>query len=196
MQKGLPIPVPRILRWGCLMLGVLLAISQGALAHPPSYMKVTFDEGTGQLSVTITHTVSDPTTHYVKRVVLRQGTTVLLDTPYMSQPSPLTFTYLYPLPPEVTGGIEVKAECNLAGSVTRTREITRSTPTVTLSPATTPTTVMATPTATQPPATATPTGTTATATVPATAAPSPAAGGIGLVALVALAVLAFSRARR
>lgn len=188
MQKGLPIPVPRILRWGCLMLGVLLAISQGALAHPPSYMKVTFDKGTGQLSVTITHTVSDPTTHYVKRVVVRQGTTVLLDTPYMSQPSPLTFTYLYPLPPEVTGGIEVKAECNLAGSVTRTREITRrSTPTVTLSPATTPTTVMATPTATQPPA---------TVTVPATAAPSPAAGGIGLVALVALAVLAFSRARR
>ena len=55
MTDILPIPVSRSLWRGCLVLCLLLVITQAALAHSPSDKKVTFDEGTGQLSVTITH---------------------------------------------------------------------------------------------------------------------------------------------
>jgi hypothetical protein len=155
-------------------------------------MQLAFDEGTGQLSVTITHQVADPTTHYVKRVLIQQETTVLLDTPYTSQPSAQTFTYTYPIPPEVAGTVEVKAVCSITGEISRTLQIARLTPTSTLT--------VATPTGTSPtPATLSPVTVTTTVATPAetaAAAPSPVAGGIAVAALGALAVLAVWWVRR
>jgi len=157
------------------VLGVVLAIPQAALAHPPSDMQLRFDEASGVISVTITHPVTDPSTHYVKRVLIQQGGTVIQDTPYMSQPSPQTFTNTYPLPPGVSGEITVRVECAIGGSLTRSLPITRTTTPPTVSPTVSPTS----------PGTVLP-GTTATsATSPATPAP-----------LGALAVLAVWWSRR
>jgi|GEM_PF-2002345 len=192
MRKVLPSRTLPAIRWGCLVLCVILATTQGALAHNPSAITVDFDAGTRQLSVTITHTVPDPATHYVKEVKIRQGSTTFSESKYTSQPSGETFTYTYPIPLDVTGIIEVKAECNLGGEKTKALAISSYTPATTL-PGTT-TAVTTPPLVTFPPPTGTQTAATPAGTT--TAAPSPAAGGIAAVALVALAVLAVWWARR
>ena len=70
----------------------LTALSGYALAHTPAGVAVSFDETTGDLSVTVTHQVDDPATHYVKHVTVQQGTTVLINQSYTSQPDKSAFT--------------------------------------------------------------------------------------------------------
>jgi hypothetical protein len=186
MHKVLPSRTLPAIRWGCLALCVVLAASQAALAHAPSDIDLNFNAGTRVLSVTITHQVDDPATHYVKEVKIRQGDTTFSETEYTSQPSPDTFTYSYPIPADVTGIIEVKAECNINGEKTKALAISTftppSTPTGTTTGATTP------PLVTFPPPT-TPAGS-------ATTPPSPGGAGLAVAALGALAVLAVWWTRR
>ncbi len=155
----------------------LLLLPQGAPAHPPSDMVLSFDPGTRVLSVTITHIVADPTTHYVKRVLITTGSPVVSDNAYTSQPSPQTFTYTYLLPTGVNGEIQVRAECSIFGSITRSIQLAGDT--------TEPTGVPASP-GTSPGETTTGTGAApqASATTPARAAPGliPVAAAIALAA--------------
>jgi len=109
----------RISRLILIGAAVLLLVPQGAPAHAPSDVQLALDQGNGILSVTITHTVADPSTHYVKRVLITTGGSVIRDTAYTSQPSPQTFTYTYLLPSGVNGEVQVKAECSILGSITR-----------------------------------------------------------------------------
>jgi hypothetical protein len=97
---------------------VLTALSGYALAHTPAGVAVSYDESTGDLGVAITHQVDDPATHYVKQVTVRQGTTVLIDKSYTSQPNKSAFTYHYNLPQlkGSSGEIKVDVECNIFGS--------------------------------------------------------------------------------
>ena len=96
----------------------LTALSGYALAHTPAGVAVSYDETTGDLGVAITHQVDDPATHYVKHVTVRQGTTVLIDQSYTSQPDISAFTYRYNLPQlkGSSGEIRVDVECNIFGS--------------------------------------------------------------------------------
>ncbi len=101
-----------------LALVSLVVLSGGALAHPPSDAAVTYDPDTGDLIVTITHQVDDPTTHYVKQVTVKQGDTVLIDKTYTSQPDRSSFTYRYNLPQlkGSSGEIRADAQCSQFGS--------------------------------------------------------------------------------
>ena len=124
----------------------LLLLPQGAPAHPPSDMVLAFDPVTRVLSVTITHIVADPTTHYVRRVLITAGNFTVSDNAYTSQPSPQTFTYTYLLPANVSGGIQVRAECSIFGSTTRSLQLTGEIPTeTTAGPGGTPTSSATTP---------------------------------------------------
>ena len=103
-----------------LVIGILVLtlLSGQAIAHTPSGVDVSYDERAGDLSVAITHQVDDPTMHYVKHVTVRQGTTVLVDQSYTSQPGKSAFTYRYNLPQlkEKSGEITVDVECNVFGT--------------------------------------------------------------------------------
>jgi hypothetical protein len=120
-----------------LVIGILVLtmLSGHAIAHTPSGVDVSYDERTGDLGVAITHQVDDSTTHYVKQVTVRQGTTVLVSQSYTSQPGKSAFTYRYNLPQlkEKSGEITVDVECNVFG--TRTGTIILGAPTVTGVPA-------------------------------------------------------------
>ena len=185
MRTVLPPRTLPAIRWGCLALCVVLVVTQAALAHAPSDINLHFNAGTRVLSVTITHQVADPATHYVKEVKIRQAENTFSDTEYTSQPSPDTFTYSYPIPPEVTGIIEVKAECNIGGETTKALAISTYTPPATPTGATTG--------ATTPPLVTFPPPTTPGAT---TAAPSPGGAGLAIAAFGALAALAVWWTRR
>jgi hypothetical protein len=73
----------------------------------------------GELTATITHTVADPTTHYVYRVAILVNGVPANTILYSSQPSDSQFTYHYPVNAAPGDLIEVTAECNIAGSITR-----------------------------------------------------------------------------
>jgi hypothetical protein len=112
----------RIIRLITLAMICLAALCGGALAHPPADAAVTYDENTGDLGVTITHPVDDPSKHYVKQVIVRQGDTILVNKSYISQPDRLLFTYRYNLPQlkGISAEIRVDVLCNLFGSRTGT----------------------------------------------------------------------------
>jgi hypothetical protein len=120
-----------------LVIGILVLtlLSGHAIAHTPSGVDVSYDEQAGDLGVAITHQVDDTSTHYVKQVTVRQGTTVLVSQSYTSQPGKSAFTYRYNLPQlkEKSGEITVDVECNVFG--TRTGTIILGAPTVTKVPA-------------------------------------------------------------
>jgi hypothetical protein len=103
-----------------LVIGILVLtmLSGHALAHTPAGVEVSYDEQAGDLGVAITHQVDDLTTHYVKQVTVRQGTTVLVSQSYTSQPGKSAFTYRYNLPQlkEKSGEITVDVECNVFGT--------------------------------------------------------------------------------
>ena len=101
-----------------LCILALTALSGYVLAHTPTGVVVSYDDTTGDLGVAITHQVDNPATHYVKQVIVRQGTTVLIDQSYTSQPEVSTFTYRYNLPQlkGSSGEIRVDTECNIGGS--------------------------------------------------------------------------------
>lgn len=100
-----------------LLVGLTLLCGSAA-AHSPGDVGVKYNELTGELAVTITHQVENPSTHYVKQVTVRQGTTVLTDTSYTSQPDRSSFTYNFSLPQlkGSTGEITVDARCSQFGS--------------------------------------------------------------------------------
>ncbi len=101
-----------------LCILALTALSGYALAHTPAGVVVSYDETTGDVGVAITHQVDDSATHYVKHVTVRQGTTVLIDQSYTSQPDVSAVTYRYNLPQlkGSSGEIRVDAECSIFGS--------------------------------------------------------------------------------
>jgi hypothetical protein len=97
---------------------VLLLVVAPASAHPPSDMVITYRPG--DLTATITHNVANTSTHYVYRVTIlingAPANTVL----YISQPSVDQFTYHYPVNAAPGDTIAATADCNIAGSITRT----------------------------------------------------------------------------
>jgi hypothetical protein len=162
-----------------VLLGLLL-LPQGAPANPPSDLQLSFNETTRVLSVTITHPVADPGTHYIKRVSATSGGTAVSSRSYTSQPASSPFTYTYTLSPDVKGEIQVAAECSVFGSLARSITVPEGTPAV--------------------PRTATPpgpegepgdSGTTPPGTAPATTEAAP-----GPIPLAAALGLALWRARR
>lgn len=114
-----PLPFRQLsLRAFMLALVSIAALCGGALAHPPSDATMTYDQNTGDLLVTIIHQIDDSTNHYVKRVTVLQGNTVLIDKSYTSQPDRSSFTYRYPLPQlkGSSGELKVNAQCSIIGS--------------------------------------------------------------------------------
>jgi len=111
-----------------IILIALAALSGYAMAHSPADITASYDENSGDLTVDITHLVDDPTAHYVKQVTVMQGSTVLIDKSYTSQPDKSSFTYHYSLP-QLKGGIgeiKVNTVCNLIGSRSGTLMLTRT----------------------------------------------------------------------
>jgi hypothetical protein len=99
---------------GILILSLLIVTVS---AHPPSDMTLQYQSG--ELIATITHGVANPATHYVYRVTILVNGNPTETVLYSSQPSDTRFTYRYPVSTSPGDTIEVTAECNIAGSITR-----------------------------------------------------------------------------
>lgn len=127
------IRIPVIL--ALLLAASLLAVP--AAAHSPSDIQVSYDPGTEKLSVTITHPVDDPATHYVNKVQVRQNERTISDPDYKSQPDKNTFTYTYEVKGIPGDTFWVLATCNQGGRLEKKYDLPFPT-TVTTVPATMP----------------------------------------------------------
>ncbi len=182
MQIARPDLLSRVSRLILLGAAVLLLVPQGAPAHSPTDMQLAFDQGNRILSVSITHPVADPSAHYIKRVLITTGGSTTSDTTYTSQPSPQTFTYIYLMPEDVNGEVQVRAECSILGSISRSLQGEDALPEVT---------AVSTATVTIPLTTTAPTG-----GVPPAPAATPDVAGPGFLPLVVAITLAVWMFRR
>ena len=118
--------LPKIVLISCGRIPVLALLAAVCFlilpvtAHPPSDMSVSYHEISRTLTVTITHQVPDPQTHYIKEVLVTINGKTVNDTFYTSQPAPGTLTYIYPIDTKTGDEIVVTASCVLSGSLTRT----------------------------------------------------------------------------
>ena len=126
---------------GSLRVPVILALLAAALvlvmpvsAHNPTDIQVSYDPGTEKLSVTVTHPVDDPTTHFVNKVQVRQNGRTISDPDYKSQPEKTTFTYTYDVKAAPGDTIWVLTTCNRGGSLEKKYDIPAP-PTLTTAPA-------------------------------------------------------------
>ncbi|MCJ7445005.1 MAG: hypothetical protein MUO26_10845 [Methanotrichaceae archaeon] len=91
-------------------------LSSSVLAHAPTDVNLSYDQARNLLNVTISHSVSDPTRHYVMRVEVTKNGEPLLSEDYTSQPLPSKFTYSYNMNALAGDKLIAKAFCSIAGS--------------------------------------------------------------------------------
>jgi len=110
----------------------LIVLPAPVLAHPPATMDLDYSPETQTLSIAITHQVSDPDNHYVKKIEVTENGFPLLTEEYTSQPSPSSFTYTYTVSAGEGDVLDVTAYCNLFGNIKK--QITVSTPAPSVTP--------------------------------------------------------------
>jgi len=107
----------RFVIWLVVTLLCLVFLPQIVPAHSPSGMELDYDHEAQQLSVTITHIVGDPNSHYIENVKIWQNDNLIIDQDYTSQPTSSTFTYTYDISTIDGDVLKVNAECNRAGNI-------------------------------------------------------------------------------
>jgi hypothetical protein len=97
----------------------LLSPTLNVRGHTPAEMSLSYNSVTDELTVSISHSVSNPTTHYIFRVRIWVNTSLTNDTAYSSQPTTNNFAYVYNIIANIGATIQVTGNCNQGGSVTR-----------------------------------------------------------------------------
>jgi hypothetical protein len=122
MKEGVSVPLIRLI--AVLMLFAFgISVMPEAEAHPPASMTLSYDFGLQELSVTITHSVSNPSSHYVDTVTVYRNSNVVNTYPYTSQPTTGTFTYTYSVTASDGDTLSAKADCNIGGSIQRSTTV-------------------------------------------------------------------------
>jgi hypothetical protein len=80
-------------------------------AHAPSDISIAYNPDMHKVSVTITHPVDDPKTHYIRGVHVKLNGNVISDPDYKSQPGKNSFTYTYDVAANPEDTVWVIATC-------------------------------------------------------------------------------------
>ena len=114
-------PKKKIYYFISVFLIVFLTITSiNVRAHPPDDMALSYNSNTNVLSVTITHGVSDNTTHYVVSVEIKVNGSTDQTHYYTSQPDLTIFIYEYTVITNSGSTIQVTAICVVGGVITKT----------------------------------------------------------------------------
>jgi hypothetical protein len=92
-------------------------------ANAPSNMTIAYNLETQELRVTITHPVSNPSTHYIFNVEIQKNGMMYNTSTYTSQPDPTSFTYIYQVNASAGDSLSVTATCIQGGSKTAQQTI-------------------------------------------------------------------------
>jgi hypothetical protein len=93
-----------------ILLSLILTVLPAPLsAHHPSKLVLEYNTDTQALSASITHSVSDPANHYVKKIEIKKNGDPYLTEDYTSQPTTSSFTYTYTVTADDGDVLEVTA---------------------------------------------------------------------------------------
>lgn len=107
----------------CLAIAFVLAASSltvlfsagNVKAHSPS-ISLNYDSGNEELTVEVSHSVSDTQSHYIENVLVEVDGNTEIDEDYTEQPDGSSFEYTYDLAVEENSTISVTAYCSQTGS--------------------------------------------------------------------------------
>ncbi|TXT58198.1 MAG: conserved exported protein of unknown function [Promethearchaeota archaeon] len=106
-----------------LFLACTISISTNeALANPPSITDMNYDSSTNTLSVSFSHIVDNPSSHYIESVEIKVNGEGVLTKTYTSQPGN-SFTYEYTIEANSGDTIEIIAICIISGQDSDTLNI-------------------------------------------------------------------------
>ena len=109
---------------GILLLIFFTLSTINVSAHSPSNMNLSYNTNTKELDVSINHQVANPDTHYVNNIIIKINDITIQTEEYSSQPGS-SFTYTYEnFTATKDDKIEVTANCNQGGSITKTLTVT------------------------------------------------------------------------
>ena len=95
-----------------------LAFNFAALGHAPSSVSASYDFDKQELTVTISHSVTNANTHYIQDVKIYRNSVLNRTVTYTSQPTTNTFSYKYNISAKDGEYLNATATCNLGGSGT------------------------------------------------------------------------------
>ena len=101
------------------VLTILMSVSM-AYAHPPSDIKITFDQKTKMLQAVIVHNTSNPVRHYIKKVDVGLNGKEILEHNISRQDNNQTQIVAYYIPDVKAGDmLSVEAYCSISGKLTK-----------------------------------------------------------------------------
>ena len=116
-----------------IYLLLLILTSSNVSAHAPSGVELAYDFEKQTLLVTMTHSVADPNTHYIRSVEIKKNSQAISLQNYTNQPTSSPFTYTYSIPAADGDVVEATATCSIAGSRTGTVTVlAQALPTITI----------------------------------------------------------------
>ncbi len=101
-----------------LLIFLTSTFSFSASAHPASEMSVSYNIEKELLNVSITHKVSDSSSHYIDQIIIYKNGEIYASLNYTSQPTNNSFYYSYDVSANLSDTLEVFTHCNLGGTLT------------------------------------------------------------------------------
>lgn len=101
-----------------ILLFLTNVFSFSASAHPASEMSVSYNIETELLNVSITHEVTDSTSHYIDQIIIYKNGEVYTSFNYTRQPTNRSFNYSFNVSANMNDTLEVLTHCNLGGTLT------------------------------------------------------------------------------
>jgi hypothetical protein len=103
-----------------LVLFVFFACISTAYAHPPSDIKITFNNGTKMLQAVIMHDVSNPLSHYIKKAKVALNGNKIIEQNISRQDNNDSQTVIYLIPGIKDGDVlSVEGYCSISGQLTK-----------------------------------------------------------------------------
>jgi desulfoferrodoxin (superoxide reductase-like protein) len=101
-----------------LLLCGILALNATAFAHPPSAIKIQFDDKTKILTAVVEHRVSNPKTHFIYKVDIGLNGEEIQMLPFEKQETSASQTIKFAIPQAKKGDtLSVEGYCNLSGKL-------------------------------------------------------------------------------
>ncbi len=120
MRRG--ISKPKVLAAFLLvsLASIMLLASTSLRAHPPSNIELNYNGEKEVLRVVVSHSVGNPSAHYVEAVTVTRNGEGVVEEEYDKQAGRSESTYEYQLGAENGDTFEVEAVCNRFGNITGT----------------------------------------------------------------------------
>ena len=115
-QKNRPLRTSGIVVAAVFLFLLLWLLPAATGAHPPSEIALSYDSSQGTLTVTITHSVGNPSSHYIDEISITKNGEVLENHLYESQPDPASFAHTYAVEAQTGDELTVRAGCSRFGS--------------------------------------------------------------------------------